>query len=201
MSGDLPRAARAVVTAGRSLGLDLDLREFPEGTRTAADAARAIGCHVDQIVKSLVFMADTDPVLVLTSGGNRVDVVKVGRQRSATTVRKADAEEVRAATGYAIGGTPPFGHARDLPVLVDQHQTGFEEVRAATGYTIGGTPPFGHARDLPVLVDRHLTGFAEVWAAAGTPRHVFPITPGDLLRATVGQLADVTLGEEDTPAG
>ncbi len=88
MSEDLPRAAAAVVTAGRSHDLDPDVREFPEGTRTAADAARAIGCHVDQIVKSLVFVADTEPVLVLTSGGNRVDVVKVGRQRSAATVRR-----------------------------------------------------------------------------------------------------------------
>jgi prolyl-tRNA editing enzyme YbaK/EbsC (Cys-tRNA(Pro) deacylase) len=167
MTDNLPRAAAAVVEAGRSLGLELDVHEFPEGTRTAADAARAIGCQVDQIVKSLVFVADTDPVLVLTSGGNRVDVVKVGRCRDATTVRKADAGEVRAATGYAIGGTPPFGHARRLPVLVD----------------------------------RHLTGFGEVWAAAGTPRHVFPIRPDDLLAATGGQVADITVGEEDPPAG
>jgi prolyl-tRNA editing enzyme YbaK/EbsC (Cys-tRNA(Pro) deacylase) len=167
MTDDLPRAAAAVVTAGRSHGLELEVREFPEGTRTAADAARAVGCHVDQIVKSLVFVADTDPVLVLTSGGHRVDVVKVGKERSAATVRKADAGEVRAATGYAIGGTPPFGHARDLPVLID----------------------------------RHLTGFAVVWAAAGTPRHVFPITPADLLRATGGQVADVALAEDGPPAG
>ena len=167
MSKELPRAAAAVVEAGRSRGLALDLREFPDGTRTAADAARAVGCQVDQIVKSLVFMADTDPVLVLTSGGHRVDVVKVGRQRSAATVRKADAAEVRAATGYAIGGTPPFGHARDLPVLVDWH----------------------------------LTGFTEVWAAAGTPRHVFPIVPADLLRATGGLVADVILVEDGPPAG
>jgi Cys-tRNA(Pro) deacylase len=159
MTEDLPRAAAAVVAAGREHGLELDVREFPEGTRTAADAARAIGCQVDQIVKSLVFVADTDPVLVLTSGGNRVDVVKVGKERSAAVVRKADAEEVR----------------------------------AATGYTIGGTPPFGHARDLPVLIDRHLTGFEEIWAAAGTPRHVFPIAPADLLRVTGGRVADVTL--------
>jgi prolyl-tRNA editing enzyme YbaK/EbsC (Cys-tRNA(Pro) deacylase) len=167
LTDDLPRAAAAVVAAGRSHGLELDVREFPEVTRTAADAARAVGCHVDQIVKSLVFVADTDPVLVLTSGGHRVDVVKVGKERSAAIVRKADAEEVRAATGYAIGGTPPFGHARHLPVLVD----------------------------------RHLTGFEEVWAAAGTPRHVFPITPADLVRATGGQVADVTLEEDGPPAG
>ena len=167
MSEDLPRAAAAVVTAGRSHGLELDVREFPDGTRTAADAARAIGCQVDQIVKSMVFAADNEPVLVLTSGGNRVDVVKVGKQRSAAVVRKADAEEVRAATGYAIGGTPPFGHARHLPVLVD----------------------------------RHLTGFDVVWAAAGTPRHVFPISPGDLVRATGGQVADITLAKDDPPSG
>ena len=80
-----------------------------------------------------MFVADTHPVLVLTSGGHRVDVVKVGQERSATTVRKADAEEVGAATGYAIGGTPPFGHARDLPVLIDRHLTGFGEVWAAAG--------------------------------------------------------------------
>jgi Cys-tRNA(Pro) deacylase len=166
MTEELPRAAAAVVAAGRARGLELDVREFPSGTRTAADAARAIGCQVDQIVKSLVFVADTEPVLVLTSGGNRVDVVKVGKERSAAVVRKADAEEVRAATGYAIGGTPPFGHARDLPVLVD----------------------------------RHLAGFEVIWAAAGTPRHVFPIAPADLLRATGGQVADVTLDEEDPPS-
>jgi len=167
MSEDLPRAAAAVVAAGRSRGLELEVREFPDGTRTAADAARAIGCQVDQIVKSLVFVADTDPVLVLCSGGNRVDVVKVGRERSAAAVRKADAGEVRAATGYAIGGTPPFGHARDLPVLID----------------------------------RHLTGFEVVWAAAGTPRHVFPLAPADLVAATGGRVADITLVEDGPPSG
>ena len=114
-----------------------------------------------------MFVADCEPVLVLSSGGYRVDVVKVGKERSAVVVRKADAGEVRAATGYAIGGTPPFGHARDLAVLID----------------------------------RDLTGFEVVWAAAGTPRHVFPITPADLLRATGGQVADVALGEDGPPAG
>ena len=161
MTEGLPRAAGTVVEAARSLGLDLDVREFPEGTRTAEDAASAIGCAVDQIVKSLVFVADTAPVLVLTSGGNRVDVVKVGTQTGSVAVRKADAEEARAATGYAIGGTPPFGLARELLVLVD----------------------------------RHLTRFDVLWAAAGTPRHVFPITPADLVRVTGGHVADVALDE------
>jgi Cys-tRNA(Pro) deacylase len=159
MSDELPKATETVVEAGRRLGLRLEVREFPAGTRTAEDAARAIGCSVGQIVKSLVFVADTNPVLVLTSGSNRVDVVKVGEQTGASGVRKADAEEARAATGYAIGGTPPFGHDRDLPVLVD----------------------------------RDLTGFEVVWAAAGTPHHVFPITPADLVRVTGGRVADVAL--------
>jgi len=152
---------RAVADAARQLGLDLDIQEYPAGTRTAADAARAIGCDVEQIVKSLVFMADLEPVLVLTSGANRVDVVKVAKRTGTTDVRKADAEEVRAATGYAIGGTPPFGHPRPLTVLVDPH----------------------------------LTTLGTLWAAAGTPRHVFPITADDLLRATGGVVADVTLQE------
>ena len=167
MTEGLPKAAATVVEVARSLGLDLEVREFPEGTRTAQDAANAIGCTVDQIVKSLVFVADTDPVLVLTSGANRVDVVKVGKETGSAGVRKADAEEVRAATGYAIGGTPPFGHARDLLVLVD----------------------------------RHLTDFDVVWAAAGTPRHVFPIAPADLVRVTGGRVADVALDETGPPSG
>jgi len=133
MTDALPRAAMAVVEAGRELGLEMDVREFPEGTRTAADAAAAIGCAVDQIVKSLVFVADDRPVVVLTSGANRVDVAKVARATGAVTVRKADAQEVRAATGYAIGGTPPFGHARRLDVLVDPHLGRFDTVWAAAG--------------------------------------------------------------------
>jgi prolyl-tRNA editing enzyme YbaK/EbsC (Cys-tRNA(Pro) deacylase) len=153
----LPRPAAAIVEAGRRLGLDLEVREFPEGTRTAVDAARAVGCDVDQIVKSLVFVADGTPVLVLTSGGNRVDPAKVARLTGAAAVRKADADEARTATGFAIGGTPPFGHPRPLEVLVD----------------------------------RDLIRFELVWAAAGTPRHVFPISPAALLEASGGQVTDV----------
>jgi prolyl-tRNA editing enzyme YbaK/EbsC (Cys-tRNA(Pro) deacylase) len=153
----LPRPAAAIVQAGQRLGLDLEVREFPEGTRTAVDAARAVGCDVDQIVKSLVFVADGTPVLVLTSGGNRVDPAKVARLTGAAAVRKADADEARTATGFAIGGTPPFGHPRPLTVLVD----------------------------------RDLTRFERVWAAAGTPRHVFAISPAALLDASGGQVTDV----------
>lgn len=114
-------------------GLTPDVREFPQGTRTAADAAAAIGCDVAQIVKSLVFVADDEPVLILTSGANRVDTDLVCKALDAADLRKADADEVREATGYAIGGTPPFGHARPLRVVCDQDLTKFDEVWAAAG--------------------------------------------------------------------
>lgn len=115
------------------LGLELEVREFAAGTRTAADAAAAIGCEVAQIVKSLVFMAGDRPVLVLTSGANRVDEERLADHLEVDRVRKADADEVRAATGYAIGGTPPFGHDADLDVRCDRYLTTFSEVWAAAG--------------------------------------------------------------------
>lgn len=111
----------------------VELREFPAGTRTAADAAAAIGCDVSQIVKSLVFIADGEPVLALTSGRNRVDENKLAVALDVTEVRKADADEVRQATGYAIGGTPPFGHRTRLRVVCDRDLAGFDEVWAAAG--------------------------------------------------------------------
>jgi prolyl-tRNA editing enzyme YbaK/EbsC (Cys-tRNA(Pro) deacylase) len=128
-----PKQAGPVLAAARAHGLELEVREFPEGTPTAADAARAVGCTVDQIVKSLVFIADERPVLVLASGGNRVDLAKVGRQVGAGRVRKADANQAREATGFSIGGTPPFGHSAPLEVLIDQDLTRFGEVWAAAG--------------------------------------------------------------------
>ena len=115
------------------LDVPVEVVEFPTETRTAADAAEAIGCDVAQIVKSLVFMADDRPILALTSGRNRVDEAKLARALDATVVRKADAAEVRAATGYAIGGTPPFGHTTDLEVVCDHDLTGFDQVWAAAG--------------------------------------------------------------------
>ena len=116
------------------LGLHPEIQTYPEGTRTAADAAAAIGCDVAQIVKSLVFVADDGrPVLVLTSGANRVDEARVAAALGATELRKATADEVRAATGYAIGGTPPFGHDESLLTVVDPHLLDHAEVWAAAG--------------------------------------------------------------------
>lgn len=119
--------------AARAAGLDANVRRWPEGTRTARDAARAVGCEVGQIVKSLVFLADDRPVVVLTSGANRVDTTKVAARLGAETVRKADADEARAATGFAIGGTPPLGFPDPIPVLMDHDLLGHYEVWAAAG--------------------------------------------------------------------
>lgn len=130
---ELPKQAGPVLDAARAHGLQLRVIEFPDGTRTAADAARAVGCDVAQIVKSLVFMADDRPVLVLTSGCNRVDLHKVARQLGVARVRKADADQARAATGFAIGGTPPFGHPAPLDVLIDEDLVELGGVWAAAG--------------------------------------------------------------------
>jgi prolyl-tRNA editing enzyme YbaK/EbsC (Cys-tRNA(Pro) deacylase) len=118
-----------------SAGVDVDASEFPQGTRTAADAAAAVGCEVAAIVKSLVFMADDRAVLVLTSGANRVDEHRLATELDAHHVRKATADEARAATGYAIGGTPPFCHTGDgvSAVLMDPDLLDHEQVWAAAG--------------------------------------------------------------------
>ena len=131
--------------------LPIDVHRYPAGTRTAADAAAAIGCDVAQIVKSLVFMADGRAALVLTSGANRVDTDTVARLLGVDHVGKADADQVRAATGYAIGGTPPFGHPKPLPTLVDEDLLGHDVVWAAAG-----TPDSVFPLDPARLVD--LTG-------------------------------------------
>jgi Cys-tRNA(Pro) deacylase len=116
----------------RSAGLEFEVRRFPEGTRTAEDAARAIGCEVGQIVKSLVFTAAGRPVVALVSGANRLDLQRLSVLAGGKT-GKADAEQVRAATGYAIGGVPPFGHASELPVFMDRDLERYGVVWAAAG--------------------------------------------------------------------
>ena len=109
-----------------------EVRSFPEGTRTAEDAARAIGCSLGQIVKSLVFLAAGRPVVALVSGANRLDPERLGRL-AGLPVAKADAETTRTATGFAIGGVPPFGHLEPLPVYVDRDLLGYGVVWAAAG--------------------------------------------------------------------
>ena len=129
----LPAAARRLVDAAARVGLDVEVVRFPEGTRTAADAARAVGCDVGAICKSIVLRSDQGPVVVLTSGAHRVDYAKVEAALGRTRVDRADADEARAATGYAIGGTAPLGHPAPLPLLLDEHLLSFDEVWAAAG--------------------------------------------------------------------
>jgi Cys-tRNA(Pro) deacylase len=112
--------------------IGLTVKQFPAGTRTAADAATAIGCDVAQIVKSLVFVAGGRPVVALVSGANRLDERRLAAA-AGEPVTKADAETARAATGYAIGGVPPFGHATDVPVFMDQDLMRYGVVWAAAG--------------------------------------------------------------------
>lgn len=126
-------AIERFLESARVLGRPVDVRRFPEGTKTAEDAARAIGCDVGQIVKSLVFVADDRPVLALTSGANRVDVSRLGEAASAGEVRRATPEEAREATGFAVGGTPPFGHAKQVAAFLDRDLLSYEEVWAAAG--------------------------------------------------------------------
>ena len=142
-------AVERVQAALRRAGLEIEVTELAESTRTAQEAAQAVGAEVAQIVKSLVFQAETEPVLILVSGANRVDPELVGKTLG-RPLRQARADEVRRATGFAIGGVAPVGLTQDLPVYFDAS----------------------------------LLSFDRVWAAAGTPRAVFPIEPGELLRVT-----------------
>ena len=116
-----------------ALGIEAQVRRFPEGTKTAEDAARAIGCDVAQIVKSLVFVVGDRPVVAFTSGSNRVDPAKLARIAETDRARRATPEEARAATGFAVGGTPPFGYPGPVPTYLDPDLLAFEEVWAAAG--------------------------------------------------------------------
>jgi prolyl-tRNA editing enzyme YbaK/EbsC (Cys-tRNA(Pro) deacylase) len=127
-----PNVAR-VVAAAHDAGVEIAVERFPEGTRSAADAARAVGCEVAQIVKSLVFVAGGSPVVALVSGANRVDLGRLGAVVGTDEVRKANGDEARTATGFPIGGVPPFGHTSSVTVLVDRELLGHDRLWAAAG--------------------------------------------------------------------
>lgn len=135
-----PRAEEFAAAAAERHGVDVEVHEFPEGTKTAADAAAAVGCDVAQIASSLVFIADDEPVVVVTSGANRVSEARLADTLEAGSVRMADPEEAREATGWSIGGVPPFVHDRDLRVLVDETLLAHDEVWAAAGTPQGVFP-------------------------------------------------------------
>lgn len=122
-----------MIEAAAALGLSVEARTFPQGTRTAEDAAAAIGCQVAQIVKSLVFVVDDEPVLALVGGADRLDEDRLVAIAGGHGVRRANADEVRLATGYAIGGVPPFGHATPLRCFIDDALLAHDVVWAAAG--------------------------------------------------------------------
>ena len=160
MESELPEASRRFLAA--IPGFDTEIRFFPEGTKTAVDAAKAVGCPVSAIVKSLVFVVQDitseEPVVVLVPGDLRLDTDKLAKVAGTATSRMASLDEVKEATGYAAGGTPPFGHRQQLRVFADH------ELR----------------RNDPV------------WAAAGTPTTVFPISLAELETLATPMWADVT---------
>jgi prolyl-tRNA editing enzyme YbaK/EbsC (Cys-tRNA(Pro) deacylase) len=151
----LPAASRRVLDRARQLGIEIEIDRFPQGTRTAADAAAAIGCEVGAIVKSLVFMVDERPVVALVPGDRRLDPVALAAAMSGSHARRASLEEARAATGYAVGGTPPFGYPGPVPVLADPGLREHEQVWAA-----GGTPDTVFPIDPIVLAE----AAGAVWA-------------------------------------
>ncbi|MGH8951341.1 MAG: YbaK/EbsC family protein [Acidimicrobiia bacterium] len=158
---DLPEASSRLAAA--VTGFEMEVRVFPEGTKTAEDAARAIGCPVSAIVKSLVFVVideagGEESVVALVPGDLRLDTALLAKEAGAARSRRASLDEVRSATGYSAGGTPPFGHATPIRVFAD------ERLR----------------RNDPV------------WAAAGTPTTVFPISLADLDRLARPVWAEVT---------
>lgn len=161
MAPDLPEATRRLLAAVPDL--ETEVRFFPEGTKTAEDAARAVGCPVSAIVKSLVFVVsiggDEEPVVALVPGDLRLDPAKLAAAAGAEGSRRATLDEVREATGYAAGGTPPFGHSRRLRVFAET----------------------ALRRNDPV------------WAAGGTPTTVFPISLVDLDRLANPTWTDVSV--------
>jgi prolyl-tRNA editing enzyme YbaK/EbsC (Cys-tRNA(Pro) deacylase) len=125
-------AAERVQSAIRALGLDRAVIELPVPARTSQEAADALGVHVGQIAKSLVFLVNGGPVLVIASGANRVDEARLA-ELAGGAVRRADAETVRQATGYAIGGVPPLGHPTALRTFIDRDLLRHPLIYAAAG--------------------------------------------------------------------
>ena len=127
--------AQKVAGAARALGLEISIKESEASTRTAQEAANAIGCTLAQIVKSLLFVVDGQPAIVLMSGANQLDDRQLAGlcQVSRKKIKRGDADIAREATGFAIGGIPPFGHSSRLPTYIDQDFLQFEVIWAAAG--------------------------------------------------------------------
>jgi prolyl-tRNA editing enzyme YbaK/EbsC (Cys-tRNA(Pro) deacylase) len=134
MTEELSKSAKRIQGALNALGAKLEVVELPASTRTSAEAAAAIGCSIKQIAKSIIFRSITTdkPVMVIASGPNRVDEEKI-RGIIGEGIEKADAEFVRKATGFAIGGIPPIGHAEPITTIIDEDLLKLDEIWAAAG--------------------------------------------------------------------
>lgn len=161
---DIHPNVQRVMDAARERGLEISTRRFPEGTKTAQDAANAIGVSVGQIVKSLVFAVDGEIVMAYVSGANQLDEKKLALAAGGAKCARVDADAVRAATGYPIGGVPPFGHATQLRIFIDEDLLQYDGVNEM------------------------------VWAAAGTWNDNFAIAPNDLVRVSGGIVTDLKRG-------
>jgi prolyl-tRNA editing enzyme YbaK/EbsC (Cys-tRNA(Pro) deacylase) len=150
-----------VVQAARELELEIEIRKLDQPTRTVAEAAEAVGAEPAQIAKSLVFVADGEPVLCVASGAHRVDIDTLAETFDCAQVRQATPDEVRAATGFAVGGVPPFGHS--LPVVFDGLLCDQELIYAAggDGNTLFATEP----KALAKAIDAKIVSVGEVAAS------------------------------------
>lgn len=120
-----------VIAAARDLGLRLEVKTLATPTRTVPEAAEAVGCDATRIAKSVVFLCDGDPIVCVASGAHRIDVERLYEVFDCVEIRQASPEEVRAATGFSVGGVPPLGH--DLPLVVDSALLECSTVWAAGG--------------------------------------------------------------------
>jgi prolyl-tRNA editing enzyme YbaK/EbsC (Cys-tRNA(Pro) deacylase) len=154
----IPEASQRVVAAGKAAGVEIEIHEFPEGTKTSADAAAAIGCELSAIAKSIVLTVDDrEQVVVFASGDTRIDLGRLAEVAGGSTARRATLEEARVATGFAAGGTPPFGYPGPVRVLADSALRRHEMVWAA-----GGTPTTVFPIRLEDLVDAAGAEWVEV---------------------------------------
>ena len=144
---ELPEATQRVVETGMTLGVIVKPKTFPESTRTAQEAADAIGVDVGQIVKSLIFQVDDELVLAYVSGKNQLDESSLASAAGGEASQRVDAHTVREATGFSIGGVPPFGLRRKLRVFIDETLLSYSEV-----WAVAGTPNTVFAIDPKRLV-------------------------------------------------
>jgi 5,10-methenyltetrahydrofolate synthetase len=155
VGGDLPASTLDVVEAAVARGIAPSMVRFPEGTKTSRDAAAAVGAELGEIAKSLVFLVDDRPVMVICSGDHRVDERKLARALGGESARPAPLDVVREVTGYVAGGTPAVGHASSIDVLADATLARYRWVWSA-----GGTPDTVY----PVSLERLVAASGARWA-------------------------------------